>query len=107
MSTVRESFENMPQSFQPEAAEGLDVTYQFNITGEGGGKWYAQISEGQLDVVEGQQDEPNVIISMQADDYVNMVNGKLPGQIAFMTGKLKVKGDLALAYKMKNIFKQG
>jgi putative sterol carrier protein len=40
---------------------------------------------------------------MTASDFVDMINGKLNGQMAFMTGKLKVAGDMGLAMKLQTL----
>ena len=40
---------------------------------------------------------------MTSEDFVNMVNGQLAPQMAFMTGKLKIKGDMGLALKLQQI----
>lgn len=106
MPTVKETFDAMPETFQPEAAVGVSEVFQFDITGEGGGKWYAEVNDGTLSIVEGQHEEPSLTITMAAQDYLNMATGKLHGQVAFMTGKLKLKGDFALAVKMNKIFKR-
>jgi putative sterol carrier protein len=44
---------------------------------------------------------------MTAPDYVSMANGDLKGQMAFMTGKLKVSGNMMLAMKMQSLFPPG
>jgi putative sterol carrier protein len=106
MPTVKELFDDMPSKFNSDAAQGLTAVYQFDITGDGGGKWYAAVESGTLSVVEGEHESPSLTITMGAQDYIDMGTGKLNGQMAFMTGKLKVKGDLSLAMKMKSIFGQ-
>ena len=45
-------------------------------------------------------------LSMTAQDYVDMILGKLNGQMAFMSGKLKISGDMGLAMKMQSLFKR-
>jgi putative sterol carrier protein len=37
---------------------------------------------------------------MAESDYLDLVSGKLNGQVAFLTGKLKVGGDMGLALKL-------
>jgi putative sterol carrier protein len=106
MPTIKEIFGKMPDSFQKEAAAGMNAVYQFDITGEGGGKWYAAITNGDLSVVEGEHASPNLTVTMTAQDYIDMAAGKLNGMVAFSTGKLKIKGDMLLAMKMQTIFKQ-
>ena len=63
-----------------------------------------KVDDGTMAVSEGPADSPNTTIKMAAEDYVQMVNGKLSGTMAFMKGKLKVTGNVMLAQKMQNIF---
>jgi putative sterol carrier protein len=106
MTTVREIFEGMPQTFVPERAVGVNAVIQFDITGEGGGQWHADIVNGALAVLEGQHGKPDLTLTASAPDYVAISTGKLNGQLAFMTGRLKAKGNLALGMKMQGYFKQ-
>jgi putative sterol carrier protein len=106
MPTVEEVFAAMPASFQKDAAAGMNAVYQFDITGDGGGKWYAAIADGELEVVKGEHESPNITLTMADEDYLAMIAGTLAGQAAFMTGKLKIKGDMSLAMKLDSLFKQ-
>lgn len=106
MTTVREIFDKMPETFLKEKAAGWNAIIQFDITGEGGGQWYAAITNGELAVVEGPHQNPQLTLSACARDYIDISTGKLNGQLAFMTGRLKAKGDLALAMKMQSVFKR-
>jgi putative sterol carrier protein len=106
MKTVKQTFDEMPGTFLPEAAGGVDEIYQFDITGAGGGKWYAWVKDLQCGVVEGEHESPSITITMDADDYVAMAEGRLNGQVAFMTRKMKLKGEMKHALKMNQIFKR-
>ena len=105
MPTVEEVFAAMPASFQKDAAAGMNAVYQYDITGDGGGKWYATIKEGELEVVKGEHENPNITLTMADEDYLAMIAGTLDGQAAFMAGKLKIKGDMSLAMKLGSLFK--
>ena len=94
----------MPSRFKKDAAKGLTATYQFDLSGDGGGQWYAAIANEQCEVKEVKAASPNITISMAAKDYLDMVNGKLNGQMAFMTGKLKIAGDMGLALRLQSLF---
>jgi len=106
MPTVKEVFELMPESFKKEAAAGMDAVFQYDITGDGGGKWYLVIKDGELTVSEGAHDSPGVTITMADQDYLGMIAGTLNAQAAFMSGKLKVAGDMSLAMKLGSLFEQ-
>lgn len=103
--TIKEVIEGMPAQFNAEAAKGMNAVYQYDITGDGGAQFYNEIKDGQLEVKEGTHPSPNITITMTSKDYLDLVNGKLNGQMAFMSGKLKIKGDMSLAMKLQNLFK--
>ncbi|HEX4209716.1 MAG TPA: SCP2 sterol-binding domain-containing protein [Candidatus Binataceae bacterium] len=102
--SCKEAFDQSPSRFNKEAAKGLNAVYQFDLSGDGGGKWYIAISNDQCEVSEGAHPSPNITLSMAAKDYLDMLAGKLNGQMAFMTGKLRIAGDLGLALKLQSLF---
>lgn len=104
--TCKEAFEQMPNIFNKEAAKGLDAVYQFDLSGDAGGKWYVTIKNDTCDVKEGTHPSPNITISMAAQDYLDMASGKANGQMLFMSGRLRIAGDLGLALRMQSIFPQ-
>ena len=106
MPSVRELFEKMPSSFDRAAAAGLSAVIQFDITGDGGGKWIAAVDGGELRVFEGASESPSLTISAAAPDYLAIGSGELNEQLAFMTGRLTARGDTALAMKLPTIFKR-
>ena len=105
-NTVKEIFDAIPASFHPEAAAGLEVVYQFDITGDGGGQWYAAIKDGKLELAAGRHASPSATITSKATDYLAIANGKANEMMAFAMGKLRVKGNIALAMKLNKIFKR-
>ncbi len=103
-TSVAEIFAVMPERFNAAAAAGVNATYQFDLTGDGGGTWNVAIADGACSVNEGPAESANITITMAASDYLDMTTGKLNPQMAFMGGKLKIKGDMSLALKMQQIF---
>jgi putative sterol carrier protein len=103
---VKAIFGAMPQNFNADAAKGMNSVIQFNLSGDGGGTWHVTIKDGACSVTEGAHASPNMTMTMAASDYVDMINGKLNGQMAFMSGKLKIAGDMGLAMKMQSLFKR-
>lgn len=104
--SVKEAFDRMPTVFNKDAAKGLDAVYQFDLSGDAGGKWFVTIKNETCEVKEGSHPSPNITISMAAPDYLDMVTGKANGQMLFMSGKLRIAGDLGLALRMQTIFQQ-
>jgi putative sterol carrier protein len=68
-------------------------------------KYYFTVADEKIDVKTGEHEKPNITLSMKESDYLDMINGKLNGQMAFMTGKLKIAGDMGLALKLQSLFK--
>jgi putative sterol carrier protein len=104
MATVKESFEAMPTKFRADKAAGTNATIQYDISGEGGGTWHAVIKDGTCTVRDGAGTNPNLTLQIAAQDWLDMVSGKQAGQMLFMSGKLKVKGDMGLAMKLGSMF---
>ena len=105
VTSAEEIFNLMPDHFLPEQAGNLKAVLQFDLSGEGGGQWYANIADGKLTVEKGTApNPPNLTLNMAASDYVAMVNGQLNPMTAFMQGKVKVKGETPLLMKMQKMF---
>jgi putative sterol carrier protein len=100
--TPKEFFEKiLPVRFKPEKAVGVDVTVQVNIAGPNGGDWTVTIKNQKLEVEEGTHPSPTLELKMAEADYIALINGKMSGEKAFFTGKLKFKGDIGLALKLR------
>jgi putative sterol carrier protein len=103
-AAVKEIFSQMPANINADAAKGMNSVIQFNLSGDGGGNYYVEIKEGTANVQEGTHPSPNMTMTLSASDYVDLIMGKLNGQMAFMSGKLKIAGDMGLAMKMQTLF---
>jgi len=104
MPTVKETFDNMASRFRADKAAGVNATIQYDITGDQGGTWSAVIKDGACNVSQGAATNPNLTLTMSSQDWLDMTGGKLSGQMAFMSGKLKLKGDMGLAMKLGSMF---
>lgn len=105
MPTVAEIFEQMPARFDAGKAGNLTMTVLFDLSGDDGGQYTLDVVNGQANVTKGIASEsPSATIRMDANDYVAMTTGKLNPMTAFMTGKVKVEGDLGAVMKMQSLF---
>ncbi len=102
--TMTQIVEQMPNYFQPEKAGSITATYQFDLSD--GGAYWLRVADGQASVGEGTAANANVTMTAKGEDYVKIFTGRLDPMIAFMQGKLKVKGDMGLATKMQSMFKR-
>ena len=100
--TPKEFFEKvLPSRFKPDKAADVDVTVQVNITGPNGGDWIVTIKNQKLEVKEGTHTSPKLILKMAETDYMDLINGEISGEKAFLTGKIRFKGNIALALKLR------
>ncbi len=106
MPTVPETFELMPSKFRSEKSAGTTATIQYDVSGEGGGTWHAVIKDGTCTVSPGPAPSPTLTLSVSSQDWLDMASGKQSGQMLFMSGKLKLKGDMGLAMKLGSMFAQ-
>lgn len=104
VTTIQEIFDNLDEGFQPDKAEGVDAIFQFDLTGDNGGKYWVKVADKKAEVNEGEHNEPTMTITAAANDYIALVNGDLAAMSAFMQGKIKVKGDMGLAMKLQAMF---
>jgi putative sterol carrier protein len=104
MPTVKETFDAMTGRFRPDKAQGVNAVIQYDIAGDQGGTWHAVIKDGTCMVQSGAAPNPSLTLNMSSQDWLDMIAGKLSGQMAFMSGKLKLKGDMGLAMKLGSLF---
>jgi putative sterol carrier protein len=98
-------FEGMKNSFSPQKAGDQQATVQYELTTPDGSRSYAMhIADGRCEVERGTAESPRVSIKMGVGDFVRLITGKLNGMQAFMTGKLKVSGDLFFAQTFQSWF---
>jgi putative sterol carrier protein len=103
--TVEKLMNRMPKAFRPEKADGVNTVLQFHLTGEEAGDWFATIKDGQCTVQAGVAENPNLTLTADSQDYKDIFTGKSNAMQAFMTGKLKLTGDLMQAMKIPEYFK--
>ena len=102
VKTPKDFFDEvLPSRFKPEKALGINVTAQINITGPNGGDWIVTIKNQKLEVKEETHPSPTLELKMAETDYMDLINGKMSGEKAFITGKLQFKGNIGLALKLK------
>jgi|SRR3989338_2365774 len=103
--TPAEIFEKKISAKLKEAgkAKSIGAKVAFCITGPKGGNWWLDCTKEPGSLQTGELAEANVTVTMSDEDFVKLGNGQLKAEMAFMTGKLKVKGNMGLAIKLGQI----
>jgi putative sterol carrier protein len=101
MATVQEFFEGLPSRVTPDRIEGMKNTYVFDI--EGAGVWTVAIADGVVTVTDGAGDA-DCTFSTSEENFEKIVAGEQNPTTAYMTGKLKIKGDMGAAMKLQKLF---
>jgi putative sterol carrier protein len=104
MSRAENILFGLVKRFCAQEAAGVNAIYQVKLTGDEGGDWYLSVSDGKCTVDAGTSGHPDVTITMGADDWVDLLSGKLDGYTAFMQGQVDVQGDLSLALRLQSMF---
>jgi NAD(P)-dependent dehydrogenase (short-subunit alcohol dehydrogenase family)/acyl dehydratase/putative sterol carrier protein len=103
--TVSDIFTGLTDAFQADQAAGVDVVFQFDISGEAGGSWQVAVKDGACEVAEGSHGSPTTTIKMGDEDFVKMITGELNAMAAYTGGKLKIEGDLMKSQLIEKLFK--
>lgn len=103
--TCRELLELMPRGFNPQAAGDLEAVIQFEVSQEDFSA-HLVISRGTCTHHQGPAAKPDVVIKTPAQVWLDIAQGRLDGQAAFMSGQYQVEGDLGILLKMNKLFSQ-
>jgi putative sterol carrier protein len=101
MSSVQEFLDGLAANVPAERIEGMNNTYAFDI--EGAGAWTVAIADGAITVTDGMGDA-DCTFSASEETFAKIVAQEQNATTAYMTGKLKIKGDMGAAMKLQKIF---
>ncbi|MDR2203578.1 MAG: SCP2 sterol-binding domain-containing protein [Nitrososphaerota archaeon] len=103
IKTSQEFFETkLPVRFKPEKAKDIEATIQVNLTGNNPNDWVIIVKNQKIQTFQGITEEPILILKVSEEDFLEIVNGKISIEKAFFSGKVDVKGDIAIALKLKD-----
>jgi len=103
MTTPADIFSKLPERVDASKIAGVSAVVVFDLSGDDGGAWTLNVDNGVIQVNEGASDGAAATINMSSADYVNMMTGNLNPMMAFMSGKIKVDGDLNTVMKLQSI----
>ena len=99
--SVQEFFDGLAERADAEKTAGMNNSYLFEI--EGAGEWLVAVNDGSVSVTPG-GGEADTTISTSEDTMLAVIRGEQNPTTAYMTGKLKIKGDMGAAMKLQKLF---
>jgi putative sterol carrier protein len=100
--TAKELLKKMPEALNRDAANGMKAIIQYQLDEP----MYQVLEDGHLHVHEGVADNPDLTVKMSDETFVKFFRGELNSAMAFMTGKIKLKGDMTLAQHLASLVDQ-
>ena len=99
--SVQQFFQTLESRADASKIAGMTNSYVFDI--DGAGQWKVDVDDGKVTVTEGGGDA-DVTISTNEETFEKIAAGEQNPTSAYMTGKLKVKGDMGAAMKLQKLF---
>jgi len=95
-------FAELKKRLNADVVSKIGCSYRFDIDGGAAGKksWVVDLKSGTGSIKQSEE-KADCIIGIKDDDFVKLMTGKLNAQNAFMEGKLKIKGNMAFAQKLR------
>jgi putative sterol carrier protein len=103
-STPQDVFDAMRRNFRADEAKEVHARYQWLLSGPQGGEWWVEVNDGKCKMGKGRIDNPDVTFLASDKTWVALSNETLSGTWAFLTGRLKIRGDKRVAKKLGDMF---
>jgi putative sterol carrier protein len=101
VSSVTDFFDTLAGRVDPAKTAGMSNSYVFDI--EGAGTWTVKVADGSVTVDQGDSGG-DCTISASEETFEKVVKGEQNATAAYMSGKLKIKGDMGAAMKLQKLF---
>jgi putative sterol carrier protein len=108
---LNEIFNRMAEHVEPERIQGTNAICHFKILDRpeelGGGYDHYEVvfEDGRCTATDGPERQPQVTIKVKPNDFLKLASNQASGPVLFMTGKLKLEGDVLLASRLTSFFR--
>jgi putative sterol carrier protein len=99
---AKDFFAELESRVDESKLAGMNNSYLFDIEGEG--QWFVDVKDNKLTVTEGGDGTPDVTLTTSSETFEKIASGDQNATTAYMTGKLKIKGDMGAAMKLQKLF---
>ena len=99
--SAREFFEEAKHRIDPERTRGMRASYRFDVTGVG--SWHLDVNDGEVALAESEADA-DCVIEASERDFLRIARGEQNPVTAYMLGRVKVRGDVSLAARLRDLF---
>jgi putative sterol carrier protein len=101
---IQELISILQNSFVPANAQGVNMSVQLDLTGEGGGQWFMVIKDQKCQVESGIYPNPRASLSLDKVDLFQLLSGELNPMMAFFSGRVHISGDRSAVMKLASLF---
>ena len=101
---IAQIFADIASNLDPAMTDDLNATIQFDLDGDNGGLYWVKVGDGEVLSGTGPANKPEMTLRALADDWAAVVSGELNPMQAFMSGRLKIRGNMDLALKLQALF---
>lgn len=101
-------FQGFEERFLPERAQGVTADVQWVVIDEGTEHpYHLRIADGKCTAQRGRAEgDPRVTLTTDIASFAKLVTGNAQGPALFMSGKLKLQGDMMFSMQMNNYFQR-
>lgn len=102
---LEEIFRRMEQHYRPRGAQ--EAVIHWTVTGDDegdGDRWEVVLAGQTCSATRGHHGEPRVALTLDGVDFLRLVTGNAIGPMLFMSGKLRIEGDLMFAAQIQSMF---
>ncbi|KAG8010405.1 Hydroxysteroid dehydrogenase-like protein 2, partial [Nibea albiflora] len=101
---IGSTFDAIKGAINEDVVKSTQGIYQFNLSGEHEGVWFLDLKSGSGSTGQGQPPvKADVVMTMDSTVFSKMFAGKMKPTLAFMSGKLQIRGDMTLALKLEKL----
>ena len=104
MPSIKDLMLQMPGTADVDKIRSVNATIQFNFSGEEPGDYVLRVVDGKVTIEEGAAENPDATISAPSEVWRGIATGEVNPMTAFMTGKIKASGNMALLMQMQSWF---